>query len=171
MYLYNHLYSSFFLSPLIFLVPYEYFDDHDQSFYDLDTEQIQAKYDTRLLSQQMLKTEEQQQQQNLQNKKDSFSTMGEGLTADADSRNILNTKKHNDATGSLYISTKLKSNDDGHHHSLADEWLEETGATISATSATSPAITEKEELHLPRAASCYTNGHKYTHGQKVNLEI
>ncbi|XP_036332391.1 myb-like protein Q [Rhagoletis pomonella] len=37
--------------------PFEYFDDHDQLSYDLDTEQSKAKYDTRLLSEQMLKSE------------------------------------------------------------------------------------------------------------------
>ncbi|XP_028900598.1 putative uncharacterized protein DDB_G0282129 [Zeugodacus cucurbitae] len=37
--------------------PFEYFEDHDQLSYDLDTEQSKAKYDTRLLSEQMLKLE------------------------------------------------------------------------------------------------------------------
>ncbi|XP_053965155.1 hybrid signal transduction histidine kinase L [Anastrepha ludens] len=37
--------------------PFEYFEDHDQLSYDLDTEQSKAKYDTRLLSEQMLKSE------------------------------------------------------------------------------------------------------------------
>ncbi|XP_067631725.1 uncharacterized protein [Eurosta solidaginis] len=36
---------------------FEYFEDHDQLSYDLDTEQSEAKYDTRLLSEQMLKSE------------------------------------------------------------------------------------------------------------------
>lgn len=47
----------FFFSPPAFATPFEYFEDHDQLSYDLDTEQSKAKYDTRLLSEQMLKLE------------------------------------------------------------------------------------------------------------------
>ncbi|XP_046809471.1 probable WRKY transcription factor protein 1 [Lucilia cuprina] len=171
------------LSSLVQAVPYEYFDDHEQSFFDLDSEQIQAKYDTRLLSQQMLQTE-QQQQQHSENLKGFLNYGSEDITANiavsGNTNNKLETRKQNDAGASSYLSkttTKLKSNDgqtlknvgantaDDDDDDERNDWLEETATKAAATTS---AITETlDELHLPRAASCFTNGQKYTHGQKV----
>ncbi|XP_059224815.1 uncharacterized protein LOC106092652 [Stomoxys calcitrans] len=178
------MFGSTQLSTLVAAVPYEYFDDHDQSFYDLDTEQIQAKYDTRLLSQHMLKPPEPQhdEQHTLESKKGSQRDgtfvdgggVGDGGVTDGEHKErvhgaasiVLDTiNKRNEGTdGSTDILSKLKTNDastnsytNKGNKDNAAAWLDET----------TPAITEKPEIHLPRAASCYTNGQKYTHGQKV----
>ncbi|XP_075168584.1 uncharacterized protein LOC142240750 [Haematobia irritans] len=180
------------LSSMVAAVPYEYFDDHDQSFYDLDTEQIQAKYDTRLLSQHILKEPEIPigEQHTLDSKKGSQreSTtisgygatdvgMNEQLALDAsfvldnngdnnnnsssgNKNNNNGNMKRNQAAeedGSSDILSKLKTNDASTNTNKA--WMVDDETT--------PAITEKPGIHLPRAASCYTNGQKYTHGQKV----
>ncbi|XP_017093870.2 probable serine/threonine-protein kinase MARK-A [Drosophila bipectinata] len=107
--------------PRTHALPFEYLDEHDDFNYDLDTAQSQAKYDARLLSQQMLSEAELQRQR-----------------AEA-----------------------------GHDDGL------DTGSTraqgIPAASGTDPAGSAEEEELEPhsRAAACFTNGHKYTHGQKV----
>lgn len=149
----------------------------------MDTEQIQAKYDTRLLSQQMLQTE-QQHQQHLENLKGFHNTNSgsEGLLHS----NNLETRKYPDV-GISKKTTKLKSNDgynilnvgadaddddleNNDDNDERNDWLQETATKSTApTTETTSAITETfDELHLPRAASCFTNGQKYTHGQKVN---
>ncbi|XP_022225643.2 homeotic protein female sterile [Drosophila obscura] len=88
-------------------LPFEYLDEHDDFNYDLDTAQSQAKYDARLLSQQMLSDAELLQQ-------------AEGT---------------------------------GPH-------------TVRPQGGLSDGSVEDLEPHS-RAAACFTNGHKYTHGQKV----
>ncbi|XP_020815452.1 homeotic protein female sterile [Drosophila serrata] len=97
-------------------LPFEYVDEHDDFNYDLDTAQSQAKYDARLLSQQMLSDAELQRQDN---GLEPGSPRAQGIGA----------------------------------ASVAD------GADGSPTE-------EDLEPHS-RAAACFTNGHKYTHGQKV----
>ncbi|XP_073844825.1 uncharacterized protein [Musca autumnalis] len=166
------MFGSTQLSSLVQAVPYEYFDDHDQSFYDLDTEQIQAKYDTRLLSQQMLKSsdtqEQQQQQQSLENKKgsshlsemNSFATNEEKMSEEH--MGDVSFGKHSEVTvTNSDILTKLKTNDASQNGNSNHK------DTTTRIDETTPAVTERQEIHLPRAASCYTNGQKYTHGQKV----
>ncbi|XP_033234070.1 myb-like protein Q [Drosophila pseudoobscura] len=96
-------------------LPFEYLDEHDDFNYDLDTAQSQAKYDARLLSQQMLSDTELRQQAG--------------------------------ATGLESESTL-----DPH--------------TLRAQGGRSDGSVEDLEPHS-RAAACFTNGHKYTHGQKV----
>ncbi|XP_061386023.1 signal transducer and activator of transcription C, partial [Musca vetustissima] len=190
------MFGSTQLSSLVRAVPYEYFDDHDQSFYDLDTEQIQAKYDTRLLSQQMLKTsdaqneQQQQQHQSLENQKgsmhltepDGYSTNEErkmieeehmgGAGGGAGASFVFNDNGKNGERGSVTdsdILTKLKTNDASQNGKNNNNNNNNDADTKDTTriDETTPAITEKPEIHLPRAASCYTNGQKYTHGQKV----
>lgn len=102
-------------------LPFEYLDEHDDFNYDLDTAQSQAKYDARLLSQQMLSEAELQQQR-----------------AEA-----------------------------GHDDGLDTDSTRAQG--IPSASGTDPVGSAEEEELEPhsRAAACFTNGHKYTHGQKV----
>ncbi|XP_058987005.1 homeobox protein 13 isoform X2 [Musca domestica] len=171
------MFGSTQLSSLVQAVPYEYFDDHDQSFYDLDTEQIQAKYDTRLLSQQMLKTSDAEEHQSLESKKGSspFSAV-DGSTANEERMGgggaggasfVFAGKQHTESSlTDSDILTKLKTNDasqNGNNNNNNSNNNKDT----TRIDETTPAITEKQEIHLPRAASCYTNGQKYTHGQKV----
>ncbi|XP_043662437.1 uncharacterized protein LOC122626304 [Drosophila teissieri] len=105
-------------------LPFEYVDEHDDFNYDLDTAQSQAKYDARLLSQQMLSDAELQRQ---------------GLS-DAQYN-----AQHNALDGD---STAAQGTGAGSH--------------LDAVSSAQ----EDLEPHS-RAAACFTNGHKYTHGQKV----
>ncbi|TMW42929.1 hypothetical protein DOY81_011991 [Sarcophaga bullata] len=49
-----------------------------------------------------------------------------------------------------------------------NDWLEQVEETATKAASSTSTFTESlDELHLPRAASCFTNGQKYTHGQKV----
>ncbi|KAH8316370.1 hypothetical protein KR067_006129 [Drosophila pandora] len=107
--------------PRTHALPFEYLDEHDDFNYDLDTAQSQAKYDARLLSQQMLSEAELQRQR-----------------AEA-----------------------------GHDDGLDTDSTRAQG--IPSASGTDPAGSAEEEELEPhsRAAACFTNGHKYTHGQKV----
>uniref|UniRef100_A0A1B0C4U9 Uncharacterized protein n=1 Tax=Glossina palpalis gambiensis TaxID=67801 RepID=A0A1B0C4U9_9MUSC len=75
-------------------VPYEYFDDHDSLLYDLDSEQIQAKYDTRLLSEQLLKTERQHKHHHKKRFNIDADVMSDG---DDDSRMVEFNQQHDDA--------------------------------------------------------------------------
>ncbi|KAH8267088.1 hypothetical protein KR018_002147 [Drosophila ironensis] len=101
-------------------LPFEYLDEHDDFNYDLDTAQSQAKYDARLLSQQMLSEAELQRQRSQDMPDD---------VLDPD-------------------STRAQG--------------------MSSASGMDPAGLAEEDLEPhSRAAACFTNGHKYTHGQKV----
>jgi len=107
-------------SCLLAALPFEYVDEHEDFNYDLDTAQSQAKYDARLLSQQMLSDAELQRQGvsgGQDNALDADSSRAQGIAA---------------------------------------------GSDLEAASSAQ----ENLEPHS-RAASCFTNGHKYTHGQKV----
>lgn len=101
-------------------MPFEYVDEHEDFNYDLDTAQSQAKYDARLLSQQMLSDAE-LQRQGLSDGQDN------ALDGDSAAAQGTGAGSHLDAVSSVH--------DDLEPHS--------------------------------RAAACFTNGHKYTHGQKV----
>ncbi|XP_033154288.1 homeobox protein 13 [Drosophila mauritiana] len=101
-------------------LPFEYVDEHEDFNYDLDTAQSQAKYDARLLSQQMLSDAE-LQRQGLSDGQDN------ALDGDSAAARGTGAGSHLDAVSSVQ--------DDLEPHS--------------------------------RAAACFTNGHKYTHGQKV----
>ncbi|XP_050743542.1 probable basic-leucine zipper transcription factor Q isoform X2 [Drosophila biarmipes] len=101
-------------------LPFEYVDEHEDFNYDLDTAQSQAKYDARLLSQQMLSDAELQRQ---------------GVSGAQDS---------------------ALDGDSSRAQGIA------AGSDLEAASSAQ----ENLEPHS-RAASCFTNGHKYTHGQKV----
>ncbi|KAH8254043.1 hypothetical protein KR032_008138 [Drosophila birchii] len=103
-------------------LPFEYVDEHDDFNYDLDTAQSQAKYDARLLSQQMLSDAELQRQR-----------------ADGDQDNGLEP---------------------------GSPRAQGIGAASVADGANGSPTEEDLEPHS-RAAACFTNGHKYTHGQKV----
>ncbi|KAH8236986.1 hypothetical protein KR038_001981 [Drosophila bunnanda] len=103
-------------------LPFEYVDEHDDFNYDLDTAQSQAKYDARLLSEQMLSDAELQRQR-----------------ADGEQDNGLEPGSPR-AQG---IGT----------------------ASVAGGADGSP--TEEDLEPHSRAAACFTNGHKYTHGQKV----
>lgn len=141
-------------------MPYEYFDDHEQSFYDLDSEQIQAKYDTRLLSQQMLQVQ-QQQQQHLENL-NAFHIPDTGMSTN-DGGSTMKTKLKTNDGQMLDLGADL--DDDEEEEEEHNDWLQETATKAAALTTT---ITDTlDELHLPRAASCFTNGHTFTHGQKV----
>jgi len=107
-------------SCLLAALPFEYVDEHEDFNYDLDTAQSQAKYDARLLSQQMLSDAELQRQ---------GASGGQDNALDADSSRA---------------------------QGIA------AGSDLEAASSAQ----ENLEPHS-RAASCFTNGHKYTHGQKV----
>ncbi|KAH8372751.1 hypothetical protein KR009_004404 [Drosophila setifemur] len=96
-------------------LPFEYIDEHD----DLDTAQSQAKYDARLLSQQMLSEAELQRQM----------TETEQDALDIDSVRV-------------------------------------QGSGVASGLDRAGSMDEDLEPHS-RAAACFTNGHKYTHGQKV----
>lgn len=104
-------------------LPFEYLDEHDDLNYDLDTAQSQAKYDARLLSQQMLSDVELQRQR-----------------ADGEQDNAL------DSDSPRAQGMRAASAADGADGSPTEEDLEPHS----------------------RAAACFTNGHKYTHGQKVH---
>ncbi|KAH8285378.1 hypothetical protein KR054_008322 [Drosophila jambulina] len=103
-------------------LPFEYVDEHDDFNYDLDTAQSQAKYDARLLSQQMLSDAELQRQR-----------------AEGEQDNGLEPG-----------STRAQG----------------IGEASAADGADGSPTEEDLEPHS-RAAACFTNGHKYTHGQKV----
>ncbi|XP_016941093.3 homeobox protein 13 [Drosophila suzukii] len=122
----NSLRSCLLLATILGLLcrtkalPFEYVDEHEDFNYDLDTAQSQAKYDARLLSQQMLSDAELQRQGvsgGQDNALDADSSRAQGIAA---------------------------------------------GSDLEAASSAQ----ENLEPHS-RAASCFTNGHKYTHGQKV----
>ncbi|XP_017125813.2 mediator of RNA polymerase II transcription subunit 15 [Drosophila elegans] len=122
----NSLRTSLLLATILGLLcrtkalPFEYVDEHEDFNYDLDTAQSQAKYDARLLSQQMLSDAELQRQR-LSGAQDN--------ALDADSAR---------AQG------------------------------IGAVSDSEAASAAQEDLEPhSRAAACSTNGHTYTHGQKV----
>ncbi|XP_030384728.1 probable serine/threonine-protein kinase tsuA isoform X2 [Scaptodrosophila lebanonensis] len=94
------------LLQLAAALPFEYFDEHDDLNYDLDTVQSQAKYDAHLLSEQM----------------------------------------------------------------LSDAELEQKPDTGIGTTGSNKEQQQQEEDNMEphsRAAACFTNGRKYTHGQKV----
>ncbi|KAH8348851.1 hypothetical protein KR084_011856 [Drosophila pseudotakahashii] len=101
-------------------LPFEYVDEHEDFNYDLDTAQSQAKYDARLLSQQMLSDAELQRQ---------AGSGGQDNALDADSPRAQGIGAGSD----LDAGTSAQENLEPHS----------------------------------RAAACFTNGHKYTHGQKV----
>ncbi|XP_017003893.2 probable basic-leucine zipper transcription factor Q [Drosophila takahashii] len=122
----NSLRSCLLLATILGLLcrtealPFEYVDEHEDFNYDLDTAQSQAKYDARLLSQQMLSDAELQRQAGSgaqDNALDADSPRAQGIGA---------------------------------------------GSGLDAGSSAQ----ENLEPHS-RAAACFTNGHKYTHGQKV----
>ncbi|KAH8304270.1 hypothetical protein KR059_005303 [Drosophila kikkawai] len=104
-------------------LPFEYIDEHDDFTYDLDTAQSQAKYDARLLSQQMLSEAE------LQRQRADEEEQGNGLES-------------------------------------GSPRAQGIGVASAADGADGSPTEEDLEPHS-RAAACFTNGHKYTHGQKV----
>lgn len=118
-----------FLVPFLAL-PFEYLEDHEDEFnYDLDEAQSQAKYDARLLSEQMLSDAELQQRADIE--AGYSSTSSTGFNPNSNSNN---------------------------------------GAQAAAGAVGSSAAEDDLEPHS-RAAACFTNGHKYTHGQKVSVSV
>ncbi|XP_030562866.1 alpha-protein kinase 1 [Drosophila novamexicana] len=114
-------------------LPFEYLDEHVDDFnYDLDEAQSQAKYDARLLSEQMLSDAELQQRADIE---------------------------------SGIISSSNTNNDNNNNNNFnANSNTDSTAAAAGSSSAAEAA--DDLEPHS-RAAACFTNGHKYTHGQKV----
>ncbi|XP_017839612.1 myb-like protein Q isoform X1 [Drosophila busckii] len=113
------------LGQLAMALPFEYSDEHDDFNYDLDTAQSQAKYDARLLSEQMLSDAELLQQR---------------------AQNVDDADNNDDGDGSSSLHSKP------------------TQAQLTITASGS----DEDDLEPhSRAAACFTNGHKYTHGQKV----
>lgn len=118
-----------FLVPFLAL-PFEYLEDHEDEFnYDLDEAQSQAKYDARLLSEQMLSDAELQQRADTE----------AGYSSSSSSGSNPNSNSNN-------------------------------GAQSAAGAVGSSAAEDDLEPHS-RAAACFTNGHKYTHGQKVSVSV
>lgn len=125
----------------------------------------------------MLKTSDAEEHQSLESKKGSspFSAV-DGSTANEERMGgggaggasfVFAGKQHTESSlTDSDILTKLKTNDasqNGNNNNNNSNNNKDT----TRIDETTPAITEKQEIHLPRAASCYTNGQKYTHGQKV----
>ncbi|KAH8394679.1 hypothetical protein KR222_001665, partial [Zaprionus bogoriensis] len=112
-------------------LPFEYLEEHEDDFnYDLDEAQSQAKYDARLLSEQMLSDAELQQR----------ADMEAGYSSSSSANVNANSSPNSDS-------------DNG-------------GQSAAAAAVGSSAVEDDLEPHS-RAAACFTNGHKYTHGQKV----
>lgn len=111
-------------------LPFEYSEDHEDEFnYDLDEAQSQAKYDARLLSEQML--------------------------SDAELQQRADTESGYSSSSSTSSNPNSSSNN---------------GAQSAAGAVGSSAAEDDLEPHS-RAAACFTNGHKYTHGQKVSVSV
>lgn len=134
------------LAPLplpLLALPFEYSEDHEDEFnYDLDEAQSQAKYDARLLSEQML--------------------------SDAELQQRADTESGYSSSGSSSSSSSFASNANSNSNS-------NNGAQLAAAAGAvgSSAASEDEDDLEPhsRAAACFTNGHKYTHGQKVSVSL
>lgn len=114
------------LAPFLAL-PFEYLEDDLN--YDLDEAQSQAKYDARLLSEQML--------------------------SDAELQQRADTESGYSSSSSTSSNPNSSSNN---------------GAQSAAGAVGSSAAEDDLEPHS-RAAACFTNGHKYTHGQKVSVSV
>ncbi|XP_037887422.1 myb-like protein W isoform X2 [Glossina fuscipes] len=187
-------------------VPYEYFDDHDSLLYDLDSEQIQAKYDTRLLSEQLLKTERQHKHHHKKRFNIDADVMSDG---DDDSRMVEFNQQHDDAIIDMNAkanvpqvnalkqlksstlagksSTRQTSNmendntnddddnddnddddDDERLGDVADVGIDDKNNNDNDNDDDGNDDDDNDDLEPhERAASCYTGGERYTHGQKV----
>lgn len=123
------------LAPVLAL-PFEYSEDHEDEFnYDLDEAQSQAKYDARLLSEQMLSDAELQQR--------------------ADAESGYSSSSISSGLGNANVNPNSNSNN---------------GAQLAAAAGAVGSSAAEDDLEPhSRAAACFTNGHKYTHGQKVSV--
>ena len=145
---------------------FDYYDDHEQLSYDLDTEQSKAKYDTRILTQQ-LKSEVSE---------------ATDVQIDKTSANIYSNRAANaDVNGGISGAAADSDNDDVVEATNAYTGnRDSSNADAAAADASSNgddnfnnnnnkqhAEDDDEVQPHERAASCYTGGHKYTHGQKV----